>query len=175
MFGKLGRQIGFGSRKPGKRHDVDGDLKLLKKEKNRTLRILVMGSDDSGIAVMIKQWQNEMHLRPTEEEMQTVVPFVQGAVVGYIKVLCVQSQRLYETEGENTKITEENESLRQEILTLNAPYELNTQLASKIAFLWADHGIKETFRLRVKFQISENAEYFLDRIMVIGQDHYKPD
>eukprot|EP01083_Nonionella_stella_P024995 68841_1 len=178
MFGKLGRQM-FGTGKRRKPHDnhkyINNDLKLSNRQRKKIQwRVLVMGPDDSDITTMFSQWQR-LHSHPTQEELQLVAPSVQDAVVGFIKVLCFQSKRLYETDGENTKIKEENESLRQEILNLNAPYKLNTQLASKIAFLWADHGIKETFRLRVKFQISENAEYFLDRIMVIGQDHYKPD
>eukprot|EP01083_Nonionella_stella_P014967 41912_1 len=156
MFGKLGRQM-FGT---GKRRTPHDNHKKINKYLG-SYRILVLGPDQSGIATIF-------HSRTSQGEIQVVAPSVRVAVVEYIKMLCFQSKSVDKTDDKNTKGKEVNESLRQEILTLDAPYELNAVLASKIAVLWADHAMKETLRLRFKFPISENVEYLLDRIMVIG-------
>eukprot|EP01084_Bolivina_argentea_P190747 327695_1 len=103
-----------------------------------------------------------------------MAPYIQDAVVGYIKLLCFQCQKLREKEECKTQVEPQNEPLRKEILSLHSPYDITQELADKISTLWADPAIKETLSLGSKFQIHENVGYFLDRIHSICKDTYAP-
>eukprot|EP01083_Nonionella_stella_P077728 212371_1 len=164
----------FQGSKGDSKTDIDYNMQLSKKNEKRTIRILLLGPGDSGKSTIVKQMK-KIYSTLTEEDIQMMAPYIQSAVVGYIKLLCFQCEELFEKDDEKTKIEAQNEELRQQILNLNPPYELNKGLADQIGTLWADPAIKETLRLRAKYQIHDNVDYFLDKIAEIGSDAYEPN
>eukprot|EP01084_Bolivina_argentea_P130828 230971_1 len=144
------------------------------KSKNN-IKIALFGNSRSGKSTMLNQMK-KMHGTFTDEDIKMMTPYIQDAVIGYIKLLCFQSEKLSEQYDEKTNVEKHNEKLRKEILNLPSPYDLNTILADKISTIWTDAGIKETFRLRSTFETHDsvllNKEYFLDKIHLICMDTY---
>ena len=103
----------------------------------RTIRILLLGPGDSGKTTIVKQMK-KIHETLTDEDIQVMGPYIQDAVIVYIKKLCLKSKELHDKYDEKTEVEEKNEILRQEILNLHAPYVLNDDLAEKIHTLWMD-------------------------------------
>eukprot|EP01083_Nonionella_stella_P067876 179820_1 len=153
---------------------IDYNMKLSENKELRTIRILLLGPGDSGKTTIVKQMR-KIHQTLTKEDFQMMSPYIQDAVVGYIKLLCFQCKELHDKDDEKTKVSDANEKIRQELLDLQSPYNLNDELGEKIATLWADPGMKTTLTLRSKFQIHDNVGYFLDKIRDICKDDYQPD
>ena len=101
------------------------------------------------------------------------IPLIREHVLGYMKSLCKQSIKL------NIEIEEKNRDLRGHFIEgITAPYgsHFNADNIAKMKQLWADEGIKETFRRRNEYQnrIPDNAEYFLNnRLDSIAADDYQ--
>ncbi|KAK6048291.1 g-protein alpha subunit [Cooperia oncophora] len=52
--------------------------------------------------------------------------------------------------------------------------EWSPELRSAIRELWADGGIRKTYKLRNNFHISESAEYFFNELDRISKKNYRP-
>ena len=117
--------------------DIDFNMQAAENLNKRTIRILLLGPGDSGKTTIVKQMK-KIHETLDDEDIKIMGPYIQDAVMVYIKKLCQQSKELHDKFDEKTQIEEKNEALRQEMLNLRAPYTLNEELAGKIATLWAD-------------------------------------
>jgi len=161
---------------PNVSHDIDYHLQLSAEKEQRTIRILLMGPSDSGKSELVKQWK-KMHSKYTDEEIKRMSAQIQNEVIGYMKLLCVQSMalQLYDSDEQKTQVQEENRVYLQEVVNLPSPYIFNHEFAQKLTTLWADPGIQETWRLRAKYHIAGNMEYFLGRLEQICAANYKPD
>mmetsp|Transcript_28049 Transcript_28049/g.44494 ORF Transcript_28049/g.44494 Transcript_28049/m.44494 type:complete len:380 (-) Transcript_28049:189-1328(-) len=154
--------------------NIDYNMHLSEKREQRTIRLLLLGPGDAGKTTIVKQMK-KIHETLSDDDIKIMAPYIQDAVVGYIKLLCFQSKELHDKDDQKTSVKEANEPLRQEIVNMRSPYLLNEELAVKITTLWQDPGIKETLNLRSRFQIHDNVAYFLDKIHDICQDDYTPD
>jgi len=154
--------------------NIDHKMAQYEARNKRTIRILLLGPGDSGKTTIVKQMK-KIHETLTQEDIQVMGPYIQDAVIVYIKKLCLKSQELHDKEEAKTEVEQKNEMLRQEILNLHAPYALTDELAKKIHTLWMDPGIKETLRLRARYQIHDNVGYFLNKIHEICRDDYEPN
>jgi len=156
---------------------IDYHLQLSAEKERRTIRILLVGSSDSGKAYLMKQWKNfdnfGISQHYSDEEIHSMTARIQHEVIGYMKVLCVQSIAL--SEEQKTQVQEDNRVYLQEVVNLPSPSVFNQELAQKLLTLWADPGIQETWRLRAKYRIARNMEYMLGRLEQICAANYKPD
>jgi len=165
----------FSSKKNGHANgnNIEYNMELSRNQDKKTIRILLLGPGDSGKTTIVKQMK-KIHDTLTDDDIKIMAPYIQDAVVGYIKLLCFQCHELCEKEEQKTKVDAKNEALREELLNLKSPYTLNQELATKISTMWADPAIKETLTLRAKYQIHDNVGYFLDKIDAICKKEYEP-
>eukprot|EP01083_Nonionella_stella_P110940 325027_1 len=123
-----------------------------------------------------------------EQQTQSILSHNQWAVTGYIRncefqnelnisdnevVIQTCIQYFGNNEGQ-TFATQDLTNLYDYFNTLTYPFHLDLDMAQKIKLLWADPGIKETFRLRYKYHLQENVHYFLDNVVDIAQEEYTP-
>eukprot|EP01084_Bolivina_argentea_P071227 129528_1 len=137
----------------------------------KTIRVLLLGTSDSGKTTIVKQLKK---IHNITDDIEIIGSYIQNAVVGYVKLLCRKSKQLGDTYDEKTYVDEKNEAMRVELSNLNSPYNLNQALTTKISTIWDDEGIKETLKLRARYQIHDNVAYFLNHIDIIFKDYYQP-
>lgn len=116
----------------------------------------------------------KIHNKYDENDSRIMTQYIQDAVVGYMKMLCYQSQVLHDQYDEKTLVNNQYEDIRKEFLKLQSPYDLTKEIGSKINILWTDQGIKETLKKRHYYQIHDNVEYFFNRIDIISEQDYSP-
>ena len=61
----------------------------------RTIRILILGPGNSGKTTIVKQMKR-IYQTLTDEDIKIMGPYIQDAVIMYIKVLCFYSKELYD-------------------------------------------------------------------------------
>ena len=138
MFGKIFGKNGKSSTNLSHHSKtIDHKMAQFEARNKRTIRILLLGPGDSGKTTIVKQMK-KIHETLKQEDIQVMGPYIQDAVMVYIKKLCQKSQLLHEQYEAKTQVQEKNEALREEILSMHAPYELNNELAQKIHTLWMD-------------------------------------
>lgn len=150
---------------------IEKNMKQNEKESSRTIRLLLLGTGEAGKTTILKQIQR-IHKVAKPNELRNLIPYIKDAVVGYTKILCCQAYILHR-QGEKTKVDAKIERLQRYITDLKPPYKHNAALADKISKLWADPAIKETLRLRSRYQIHDNVSHFLGRAGFICDDNYK--
>jgi len=153
--------------------DIDYQMSLAEKREKRLIRILLLGPGDSGKSTIVKQMKR-IHQTLDPKEVVLIRPYIKEAVVGYIKLLCLQSHELAEKEEAKTEMFGDDEILRKELLALQPPYNLDEKLAAKITKLWSNPAIQRTFALCHKYQIHDNVAYFLDKVDEIQNKDYTP-
>eukprot|EP01083_Nonionella_stella_P269170 910465_1 len=155
--------------------EIEKRMKLEKEKQKKTIRILLLGPGDSGKTTILKQMKKIHNKYDEKNDSRIMTQYIQDAVVGYMKMLCYQSQVLADQYDEKTIVSNGLEEIRKEFLSLQSPYELTSDIAGKIKTLWLDEGIRETLRCRHYYQIHDNVEYFFNRIDVIASTDYQPN
>eukprot|EP01083_Nonionella_stella_P022324 61777_1 len=149
---------------------LDGNLLA---EKEKAIRILLLGPGSSGKSTIVKQIKKIHHCNEPYKE-QGLAKYIKSAVVANMKILCEHSLALHEKYDLDTLVDPDNEPIRSEMAGLHPPHMLTPEIAFKIRVLWADEGIQKTLNHRRYFQIQENAEHFFKEIDVISSPTFAP-
>eukprot|EP01084_Bolivina_argentea_P071229 129533_1 len=161
------------SKKTVDHKEIEKRMKMEKDLQKKRIRILILGPGDSGKTTILKQMKKINHIHD-DSDCVRMTAYIKDAIVGYMKTLCYQSEILYDEHDEKTLINDNLEELRNEIMQLQAPYNLTKDLAKKIKILWSDNGIKETLNQRHHYQIPDNVEYFFNKIDKVATEKYIP-
>jgi GTPase SAR1 family protein len=94
------------------------------------------------------------------------VAIIRSNVVVSIRTLAQKAEEF----GNHVEATEEAEAVK----ALVDDAVLDAGLGEKIARLWADEGIQDTYAVRARFQLNDSAKYFLDKVEKISEPGYKP-
>eukprot|EP01083_Nonionella_stella_P273779 928997_1 len=155
---------------------IEKHMKFAKKMEAKTIRVLLLGPGSSGKTTILKQI-TKIHANDEMTELndrQKITSYIKSSVIEYMKTLCIQSIKLNEKHNESTSVNSDHEIVRDELISLESPYNLTTDISDKIKMLWSDNGIKETLSLRKYYQIHENVDYFFDRMDEINKENYIP-
>lgn len=149
--------------------------KMLKKDADRLeseIKLLLLGAGESGKSTIAKQMKIIHQDGFTDEELMSYVPLIHQNAFGGMKILVKACEDL------GIKIKDKkNRSLKNKFLEDESDYfkgELTPTIASDIASLWSDEGIKKAFERRSEFQLSDCVEYYMNKIEELGKPDYKP-
>lgn len=138
-------------------------------------KLLLLGAGESGKSTLFKQMISLYGSGFSHEDLVGYTHIVYNNTLTAMKTLIEESVNFVPIYGERFAIhpylSESIERVRQ--CPLDADIDLN--LAQHIKQLWEDQGIQTTFENRWRFQLSDGADYFLDRIMEIGAPTFVPD
>jgi len=133
-------------------------------------KLLLLGSGESGKSTLFKQMITLYGPGFSEDERKTYREIIWSNVITNIKTLSHQSTNP-QWKG---KVESSLEGARQFILQLKGDARIDSKVGSHIEALWKDQGIRTTFENRAKFQLTDNADWYFDRMTEISADNYIP-
>ncbi|CAH1793753.1 unnamed protein product [Owenia fusiformis] len=150
--------------------------KQLAKEKihfRRTVKILLLGSGESGKSTFLKQMKIIHGKEFGDQDILEFKVVIYQNVVKGMKVLIDASEKLNIPYGDN-----ENRTHAKHVFSYDNNMKLDEQnfaeYVPSIKSLWNDSGIQTAFDRRREFQLSDSLKYFLDNLNRIGQKNYWP-
>jgi len=147
----------------------DIDKKNIEEYKNiaNEIRILLLGTGESGKSTVLKQMQIFQEGGFTELQRKEFRVVILQQVAKNLKVLINESAKTeytpiqtFDMERAN-RVTQISESLAFPDLFEK---QFTPQLWEDIQVLWADKSIQDTFRCNYKFTLDDSTKYYLDRV-----------
>ncbi|KAJ3424885.1 guanine nucleotide-binding protein g(o) subunit alpha [Anaeramoeba flamelloides] len=142
-----------------------------KKKLDKQVKILLLGTGDSGKSTIVKQMQILYKGGFQEKEIEQYRKAIRTQIKGYIKVLirgCNES---------GFALLEENQTCAEDYLRTvkkNNP-EISEQNKNDIIKLWADPALKKAYEIHDQFQLPNVAKYFLDKTEEIAKQDFNPN
>jgi len=131
-------------------------------------KLLLLGAGESGKSTLFKQMITIYGKGFPESERLSYVPIINNNIITSMKTLCKQSQ----TFG---PVAEHNVACRNLIENeLKGDEDIDATLGENIFALWHDEGIRATYAMRTKFQLTDSAAYFFDKIKEVASQDYIP-
>jgi len=146
---------------------IDDSLKKHKANASRELKLLLLGTGESGKSTIFKQMKIIHNKGYTHEEKMGMIPMIRSHCVDNVRELLSGADELGLATPELKEMVEqivqgvETEGLRQVIVFL-------------IQKFWNSTEIQEAFRQRNKFQIAEGCEHFFTSIERVASSDYMP-
>jgi guanine nucleotide-binding protein G(q) subunit alpha len=152
--------------------EIERQLRKDKRDARRELKLLLLGTGESGKSTFIKQMRIIHGNGYSEDDKKTYAKLVFQNVFQGIQALCnamINLKLKYEkpSNEEHSKMMLEIEP--EDVTSLDEPH------TSAIASLWADQGLQEAWDRRREFQILDSAKYYFDDLQRLAASHYIPN
>jgi len=131
-------------------------------------KLLLLGAGESGKSTLFKQMISIYGKGFPEQERMSYVPIIYNNIITSMKTLCKQSATHGPVDEQNRR------SLDLIEVQMKGDEDIDPMLGQHIANLWADEGIKRTYAARAKFQLTDSAQYFFDKIKEVSSENYIP-
>jgi GTPase SAR1 family protein len=130
-------------------------------------KLLLLGAGESGKSTLFKQMITIYGKGYPEDERRTFAPIIYNNIITSMKTLCTQS----DTHG---PVGAGAQAAKKMVDELKGDETINSQLGECLQTLWADKGIQTTYGERAKFQLTDSAKYFFDKLNEVASDDYIP-
>ncbi|CAG5053210.1 unnamed protein product [Parnassius apollo] len=150
---------------------IDREIKEWIKTYNDAIKLLLLGTGESGKTTIIKQMRI-LHIKGfSHSERMAMTPHIHFNTHESIYEI-IQNMSPLGISLQNPK------NVRAQDYLLNVgpegPQEYNEEYFDNVRDLWQDGGVRECFKRSNEYQLIDSAEYFLDRIDLIGKEDYVP-
>lgn len=158
-----------------KDQEISKILKKERKEKEKEVKLLLLGAGESGKSTIFKQMQIIHKSGFSARDCLQFKNIIYANILQSMRVLLNAAQQLGipvrpENRDASTRLMAYTEAqIIQNIMDIMSP-----STGAAIAALWADPGIQECFLQRNKFQLNDSAEYYFNEIERICQPNYIP-
>eukprot|EP00457_Paulinella_chromatophora_P009207 gb/GEZN01009264.1/.p1 GENE.gb/GEZN01009264.1/~~gb/GEZN01009264.1/.p1 ORF type:complete len:354 (-),score=22.47 gb/GEZN01009264.1/:8-1069(-) len=152
------------------RRDNDG-----RQQKPNELKLLLLGTGESGKSTLLKQLI-QMHGTGFNEEATRLPykPIVYTNTLLSMKTLVKQSKRLYLDRKIEHSFGRRSEKAVRIITDINDFSNLTKEQAYAIKSLWADPSIREAYEMRNTFQLPDECKWFFQRVDLLAREDYIP-
>ncbi|KAI9349984.1 guanine nucleotide binding protein, alpha subunit [Pilaira anomala] len=156
-----------------KNHEID---KMIKKEKNiqkKELKVLLLGSGDSGKSTILKQMRLIHACGFSKIERENFRVMILTNLLGSMQAL-LESMHTLNLSFEN-ELNWNHISLFEHAtgnISIHEPYPI--QYLAPLKSLWNDQGIQKTFDRGNTFAFNENIKYFFDQLDRFFEPDYTP-
>ena len=177
----------FGGRKKSKIKDNKKEEKKYNNEidkymddehtKDRsTISLLLLGPGGSGKSTVFKQMER-IYQGPIQNRiLKDAAQYIRQNILEDIYDLATYNRILSASDPE-CELGEEAQEICTMIASLKGGHleetSLDTELAKQILILWNDKGLQNTYRIRKRSHIMDNAPYFFENINRIADPKYK--
>lgn len=153
--------------------EIERQLRKDKRDQRRELKLLLLGTGESGKSTFIKQMRIIHGQGYTEDDRKSFAKLVFQNIFQAMQALCRAMNK------NNLNITYENPNNEENArMVLGVDHEvvnkLEDQYTQAIGELWKDKGIEEAYDRRREYQLSDSASYYLNDLKRIAEPHYVP-
>lgn len=138
-------------------------------------KLLLLGAGESGKSTLFKQINKLYGHGYTKEERQKYDHIIFANVISAIQTLVRNTERLKQKYPHlDTQIKVQNRDHAQAVMSLRPDSILTPEMGYHIKQLWIDPGVRMTFINRSKFQLTDNSNWFFDKIDEVCSPTYCP-
>ncbi|KAI7812596.1 guanine nucleotide-binding protein subunit alpha-14-like [Triplophysa rosa] len=152
--------------------EIERQLKMDRKDATRQLKLLLLGTGESGKSTFIKQMRIIHGKGYTEEDRKAYTNLVFQNVFVAIQTLIQSMENLNIpfTDAKNSACT-----AKLTAVTAGTVHSISSEYAEAIKSVWKDGGLQKCYERRREFQLSDSAKYYLDDIDRISAAFYLPN
>ncbi|KAL7854566.1 hypothetical protein SRHO_G00167560 [Serrasalmus rhombeus] len=151
--------------------EIDKQLRRDKRDARRELKLLLLGTGESGKSTFIKQMRIIHGSGYTDEDKRSFTKLVYQNIFTSMQAMIramdnLKIQYKYEQNKANALLVREVDV--EKVCSFDQPY------ISAIKMLWADPGIQEAYDRRREYQLSDSTKYYLGDLERIAATGYVP-
>lgn len=163
--------------------NIDNGLKKQKVEMDKELKLLLLGTGESGKSTFIKQMRIIHGQGYNEQDQLMHRKIIKKNIITSMQALCNAMEMLfisYEHEINAVQHSKLVKSIEIDTSVLRGKSKQDAEdlftipVAEAIISLWNDRGIKECYDRRREYQLTDSAKYFFDSLSSIIQPSYVP-
>jgi GTPase SAR1 family protein len=158
---------------------LDREMKSARKEDASKLKLLLLGTGESGKSTMLKQMQLLYGKGYSEDECASYRPIIWSNLVASITTMLTETlKRNEDAKAEldaccgGQAVTEWLASLPSFENDLTAI--LTPKMGGEMKALWLHQAVQATYDVRAEYQLTDSAKYFFDLIDEVMQPEYRP-
>lgn len=155
-----------------KNDEINRDLRRDKKDHRRQIRILLLGTGESGKSTFLKQMKILHTHGFTKTDKLSFRSIIYSNIIRNMKILVDAGEKL------DISIQDKDETSSNVVRKWNREVDLDpasfNDFVPHLIRLWADDGIQKCFSLRGKFQLGESVRYYMQNIDRIKVLDYEP-
>uniref|UniRef100_A0A673MP79 Guanine nucleotide-binding protein subunit alpha n=1 Tax=Sinocyclocheilus rhinocerous TaxID=307959 RepID=A0A673MP79_9TELE len=149
--------------------EIERQLKMDKRDSSRQLKLLLLGTGESGKSTFIKQMRIIHGRGYTEEDRRAYAKLVFQNIFASIHNLLQAMEHL------NIPFVDGKNKTHAAMLNSVIPETVHwPKHAEAIKSVWKDQGLQKCFERRREFQLSDSTKYYLDDIDRISASFYLP-
>lgn len=151
--------------------EIEKQLRKDKRDARRELKLLLLGTGESGKSTFIKQMRIIHGSGYSDDDKRSFIKLVYQNIFMAINsmIRAMDMLKLQYKDPEN----EENARLVRQV-DFESVTTFERQYVNAIRSLWADPGIQECYDRRREYQLTDSAKYYLDSIDTISEPDYLP-
>ncbi|XP_061426946.1 guanine nucleotide-binding protein G(q) subunit alpha-like [Lethenteron reissneri] len=151
--------------------EIERQLRRDKRDARKELKLLLLGTGESGKSTFIKQMRIIHGSGYTEDDKRSFIKLVHQNVFSAMQAMIRAMETLgipYANTGNQVHAQLLREVDVEKICSLDKPY------IEAVRCLWADPGIEECYDRRREFQLTDSAKYYLNDLARISAVNYLP-
>uniref|UniRef100_A0A1A8B0Z0 Guanine nucleotide binding protein (G protein), alpha 15 (Gq class) n=1 Tax=Nothobranchius furzeri TaxID=105023 RepID=A0A1A8B0Z0_NOTFU len=151
--------------------EIQRILRKQKKEEKKEIKILLLGTGESGKTTFIRQMRIIHGRGYSEEDRKTFASCIFQNIFTAIKAMtgAMSTLRIPYANSENEKYAK----LLQDVNTVQISF-LERGHVKAIRCLWADSGIRTCYSRRCEYQLLDSTEYYMNNLDRISAQDYIP-
>uniref|UniRef100_A0A1A8I751 Guanine nucleotide binding protein (G protein), alpha 15 (Gq class) n=1 Tax=Nothobranchius kuhntae TaxID=321403 RepID=A0A1A8I751_NOTKU len=151
--------------------EIQRILRKQKKEEKKEIKILLLGTGESGKTTFIRQMRIIHGRGYSEEDRKTFASCIFQNIFTAIKAMtgAMSTLRIPYANSENEKYAK----LLQDVSTVQISF-LERGHVKAIRCLWADSGIRTCYSRRCEYQLLDSTEYYMNNLDRISAQDYIP-
>lgn len=155
--------------------EIEEKMKDLEKKQRKTISLLLLGPGGSGKSTVLKQMEKIYCGQVQNKILRDAAQYIRANILEDIHDLASQNGSLLKSHPE-CKLSEEAQEICDRIASLKGGQleetTLSPDLAKHITTLWKEQGLQNTFNIRRRSHIMDNAPYFFENIDRIADPKY---
>mmetsp|Transcript_17297 Transcript_17297/g.27026 ORF Transcript_17297/g.27026 Transcript_17297/m.27026 type:complete len:353 (-) Transcript_17297:88-1146(-) len=147
--------------------EIEKQLREAKKQQDAEVKLLLLGSGESGKTTITKQMKILYMDGFSDEERQAFLPVIHSNIILSMRTLILNASKLdIEIDDDQKDLFTSPDILFEQDLT--------DEYAEAVEALWANEKVKEVYDKRSAFQLVDSCKYFFERVNDFVPEEYVP-